>query len=81
MQDDQNKKPLSPRKLQKNVGKLDKLLRGAAGVAILSLVFLGPQTSWGYLGLIALVSAASGFCPLYTAFGVRTCPRKESETR
>ncbi len=51
--------------MKKNVSPMDRIIRFILGVAVLSLVFLGPQTAWGYIGLIALISALSGFCPLY----------------
>ena len=57
----------------KNVGLADRIIRIILGLAILSLVFIGPQTVWGYLGLIAMLSAVSGFCPMYGLFGVNSC--------
>lgn len=58
--------------MKKNVGALDGTIRIILGIALLSLVFVGPQTPWGYLGLIAIVSALSGFCPIYRALNFRT---------
>lgn len=49
-----------------NVGVPDRWLRVALGVALLSLVFYGPQTSWGWLGIVPIVTALVGFCPLYS---------------
>ncbi len=57
-----------------NVGTIDRALRIIVGIGLLSLVFVGPQTLWGWLGLIPLVTAFLGFCPAYTLFGIRTCP-------
>jgi hypothetical protein len=37
------------------------------------LVFWGPQTNWGYAGLILIFTAIAGYCPLYSIIGVRTC--------
>jgi hypothetical protein len=62
----------------KNVGVLDRLMRVMAGIALLSLVFFGPQTLWGLVGLVPLVTGLVSWCPLYTLFGVRTCPAKPS---
>ena len=55
-----------------NCGPLDRALRLAAGLLLLSLVFLGPQTPWGYLGFLPLITGAIGWCPLYVPFGVNT---------
>jgi len=57
-----------------NVGSLDRLLRIVAGLALLSLVFVGPKTLWGLVGLVPLGTALIGFCPAYALFGIRTCP-------
>ncbi|MCP1673544.1 hypothetical protein J2T57_000636 [Natronocella acetinitrilica] len=58
---------------QRNVGGIDRIARAVLGLAILSLVFVGPQTAWGWLGLIPLATAAIGYCPAYSPFGFRTC--------
>lgn len=59
---------------QRNVGAVDRALRVAAGIAILSLVFVGPNSSWGWLGLVPLATGLVGSCPLYSLLGLRTCP-------
>jgi len=56
-----------------NVGSIDRILRIVVGLALVSLVFVGPQTPWGWLGLIPLVTAALSFCPLYALIGINTC--------
>ncbi|MGV6807315.1 MAG: YgaP family membrane protein [bacterium] len=60
--------------MQKNEGNLDRAVRVIAGLVILSLAFIGPQTAWGYIGLIPLVTGLIGFCPLYKVVGLSTCP-------
>lgn len=57
-----------------NVGGIDRVLRIVVGLVLLSLVFVGPQTPWGWLGLIPLVTALIGYCPAYSIFGLSTCP-------
>ena len=56
-----------------NIGTLDAVLRGLIGLALLSLVFIGPQTYWGLIGLVPLATAGMRFCPAYRLFGIRTC--------
>ncbi len=58
-----------------NVGKTDRILRILAGLALLSLVFVGPQTPWGWVGLIMIGTGLIGYCPAYTLIGVNTCGR------
>ena len=56
-----------------NVGTIDRALRAIVGLFLIALVFVGPQTPWGWIGLVPLLTAVVGFCPAYTLFGVRTC--------
>ena len=58
----------------KNVGKADQIIRILAGLILLSLVFIGPETLWGLIGLVPLVTGLSGFCPAYKLLGMNTCP-------
>ena len=57
----------------KNVGGVDRVVRIVVGLGILSLAFVGPQTPWGYLGLVPLVTGLIGWCPAYMPFGIKTC--------
>src|SRR5687768_11912041 len=47
-----------------NVGSLDRVIRIALGLVLLSLVRFGPQTEWGYLGFLPLLTGAFGYCPI-----------------
>jgi hypothetical protein len=58
-----------------NVGGIDRTLRGAAGLVLLSLVFIGPQSWWGLVGIVPLATALFGFCPAYPLLGINTCGR------
>ncbi|KAA1057977.1 DUF2892 domain-containing protein [Azospirillum brasilense] len=60
-----------------NVGTIDRALRAIVGLVLIALVFVGPQTPWGWIGLVPLLTAVVGFCPAYTLFGVRSCPIKK----
>jgi hypothetical protein len=62
--------------LTTNVGGLDRLLRVIAGIILIALVFVGPRTPWGWLGVIPLVTGLLRTCPLYTLMGVSTCKAK-----
>ena len=52
------------------------IYRVVLGLVVLSLTMVGPQSLWGLLGLIPLVTGLVGTCPLYAMFGVSTCPAK-----
>lgn len=61
-----------------NEGRIDRTLRVMAGLALIALVFVGPQTPWGWIGLVPLITGLIGWCPVYTLLGIRTCPAKLS---
>lgn len=56
-----------------NVGLLDRMFRIGLGVALLALVFFGPQTLWGLVGFVPLLTGLSGYCPIYRLLGIKTC--------
>jgi hypothetical protein len=45
-----------------NEGTVDRVLRVTAGLVLLSLVFVGPQTLWGLVGLVPLATGLLGSC-------------------
>lgn len=59
-----------------NVGGLDRTIRIALGLTLITLVFLGPQTPWGWLGLLPFATGVIGWCPLYAVLGIDTCRHK-----
>lgn len=60
-----------------NMGSIDRVLRAIVGVVLIALVFVGPQTAWGWIGVIPLLTAFVGSCPLYSILGIKTCPLKK----
>ena len=61
---------------KKNVGNPDRAFRIILGIGLISVVFVGPQTPWGWVGVIPLLTAFVGSCPLYSLLGINTCPSK-----
>ena len=59
--------------MRKNVGSVERAIRVIAGIAILSLAFVGPQSPWAYLGIIPLATGLMGWCPAYALLGISTC--------
>ena len=53
------------------------VLRILAGLAILSLAFIGPKSPWGFIGIVPIVTGLLGSCPAYTLLGLSTCPMKK----
>ncbi|TMQ11922.1 MAG: DUF2892 domain-containing protein [Deltaproteobacteria bacterium] len=51
----------------------DRVVRVILGAILLALAFVGPKTSWGWIGLLPLITGLVGFCPLYRLAGSNTC--------
>jgi len=63
--------------LPRNEGTVDRAVRVIAGLAILSLAFIGPKSPWGFIGIVPIVTGLLGSCPAYTLLGLSTCPMKK----
>lgn len=66
-----------------NMGTIDRATRLAIGLALIAYaISVGfPSTGWnwvGWIGVIPLLTAAVGFCPLYTMLGISSCPAKRA---
>ncbi len=64
--------------MKKNLGSIDRALRIIAGIVLLALVFVGPQTPWGWIGVVPLLTALIGWCPGYKLLGLSTCTKCKS---
>ena len=63
--------------MQQNIHNIERGVRVVAGLAIISLVFIGPQTPWGWLGVIPLATGLIGWCPPYALLGISTCKKPD----
>jgi O-antigen ligase len=61
-----------------NVGTIDRVLRIVLGLALIALTLTGTIGVWGWIGVVPLLTAAIGSCPVYTLLGVSTCPLKKA---
>ncbi|MES2301328.1 MAG: DUF2892 domain-containing protein [Pseudomonadota bacterium] len=59
-----------------NVGGIDRILRVIFGLLLVAMVFVGPRTPWGWVGLVPLLTGLLRTCPLYSLIGLNSCPRK-----
>ncbi|MBU6165022.1 MAG: DUF2892 domain-containing protein [Alphaproteobacteria bacterium] len=59
--------------MMRNEGMIDRTLRMVVGLILLSMVFVGPQTVLGWVGLVPLLTGLVGYCPLYRLLGFNTC--------
>jgi hypothetical protein len=64
-----------------NEGTVDRVLRVVAGLVILALYFIYPESAWRNLALLGIVPLATGLlgtCPVYSLLGISTCPVKKA---
>lgn len=66
--------------LPTNESTLDRGIRVVLGLGLLAMVFVGPQTLWGLIGIVPLATGLLGSCPIYTALGFSTCPVNPKST-
>lgn len=59
-----------------NVGGIDRIVRIIVGLVLISLVFVGPHTAWGWVGLVPLLTGLARTCPLYSITGFSSCAAK-----
>lgn len=59
-----------------NVGTIDRVIRIVIGLGLLWYALLAPATGYnwvGWIGVIPIITALVGNCPLYSILGVSTC--------
>jgi hypothetical protein len=60
--------------MKTNEGRLDRGLRVVAGLVLIGLAASGQIGIWGYIGVVPLLTGAVGVCPVYSFFGINSCP-------
>ena len=58
-----------------NVGTVDRALRIAAGLALITATLMGWIGMWGWIGVVPLATGVFRFCPAYMPFGASSCKR------
>ncbi|MBK6764860.1 MAG: DUF2892 domain-containing protein [bacterium] len=61
-----------------NVGGADKVIRIVIGLALIGWGVYA-KSWWGAVGLIPLLTALVGWCPLYPICGMSTCKAKTAK--
>lgn len=67
--------------MNQNVGTGERAIRLLVAIILVSLALFAPVTFYVKVALyvvaaIAVVTAAFGYCPLWTLFGINTCGRR-----
>jgi hypothetical protein len=69
--------------MNKNMGPIDRAVRVVLGLILIAFAIqIGvPATEWGWIGWIGIVpilTALVGFCPLYDLLGISTSEQKRA---
>ena len=60
-----------------NVGKLDRIIRAVAGIALIGYGVVAQNYIVAGVGAIPLLTAAIGFCPFYPLIKLNTGCKKD----
>ena len=58
--------------MKKNIHPIERVIRVVLGLIILSLVFVGPKSLWGLVGILPILTGLIGWCPPYQLLGIST---------
>lgn len=61
--------------MKQNIHNIERAIRVAVGLAIVSLTFVGPKSLWGLIGILPVLTGLIGWCPPYQLLGISTCKR------
>jgi hypothetical protein len=67
----------------KNVGGVEQKIRLLVGLLAIGIAAFAGLPMWGavlmaVVGIIAIVTGMMGHCPLWSLFGINTCPFKKT---
>ena len=67
--------------MTRNVGSIDRIVRFVIGLGLLWYAIFAAPTGYnwiGWIGVVPIITALIGNCPLYSILGVTTCPAKRA---
>lgn len=70
--------------MKTNMGNTDRSIRTFIAVALVALAWMGTVTgTWAIVAYIVaaifLLTSFVSFCPIYSLFGISSCPVKKAE--
>ncbi|MFZ3231454.1 MAG: DUF2892 domain-containing protein [Pseudobdellovibrio sp.] len=68
-------------KISKNIHPIERVIRIALGVLLISMAFWGPANLWFLVGFVPLITGIVGWCPPYALFGINTCKLKNNNAK
>ncbi len=61
--------------MKTNIHPIERGVRIVLGIVILSLIFVGPKSLWGLIGIVPILTGLTGWCPPYQLLGISTCKK------
>ena len=62
--------------MKTNVGNAERGVRVIVGLALIGLAATATVGWWGYIGVVPLLTGATGWCPPYALLGWNTCKKR-----
>ena len=62
--------------MKANIGRIDRVLRIIAGLALIAWVLFASGPLWAWIGVLPLATGLMNFCPAYSIFGTGSCKCK-----
>lgn len=63
--------------MKQNIHNIERGARIVIGLGLISLAFWGPESPWGWIGVIPLATGLLGWCPPYAMLGISTCRKTD----
>ena len=63
--------------MKANEGTIDRAVRVIAGLVLIGLAATHTIGTWGWIGVLPIVTGLVGICPAYAMLGMSTCPMKK----
>jgi hypothetical protein len=61
--------------MKQNIHNVERIIRVVVGLIVFSLVFVGPKSLWGLIGILPIMTGLIGWCPPYQLLGISTCKK------
>ena len=61
--------------MKQNIHNIERVIRVVLGLILLSLIFIGPKSFWGLIGILPILTGLIGWCPPYQLLGISTCKK------
>lgn len=59
--------------MKHNIGNIDRVVRVLVGLALIGATLSGAIGTWGWIGVVPLLTGLFRVCPAYLPFGLSTC--------